>query len=77
MVLIRNFNIGFISPQIYFVYDSKSQMLTGGYEENDDVVSHMWDTLIHEETDNILSQDQYEQETLSYHHHDWLTTEES
>ena len=45
-------------------------MLTGGYEENDDVVSHMWDTLIHEETDNILSQDQYEQETLSYHHHD-------
>ena len=74
--LTRNLNTGFISPQFHVIYNSKFQTVTGEYENNDAVVNYIWDALVHEETDNILSQAQDKQEPLPYLCHDWSTHEE-
>ena len=75
MGLIRNLNTGFILPQFHLVIDSKFQTVTEEYKDNNNVVSHIWDTLVHEKTDNILSQSQDEQEPRPCLHHDWRTYE--
>lgn len=39
--LIRNLTTGYISPQFHIIYDSKYQIVLGGYEDNDTTASHI------------------------------------
>ena len=69
-------NTGFISPQFHVIYDTKFQTVTGGYEENDAVANHIWDSLAHLERVNMLEEADREQEPLPNLHADWITPEE-
>jgi len=40
--LIRNLQIGYISPQFYIRYDTLFQTVMGGYGSNDAVSDHIW-----------------------------------
>ena len=68
--LIRNLNTGFISPQFHVIYDTQFQTVSGGYEGNDAVANHIWDSLAQNERVNILVQAEREQEPLPNIHED-------
>ena len=71
--LIRNLNTGFISPQVHVIYDTRFQTVSGGYEENDAVANHIWNSLAYKESENVLVEANREQEPLPDLHTDWLT----
>ena len=73
---IRNLNTGFISLQFHVIYDPQFQTVTGGYEDNDTVANHIWQTLIKNESENVLIEAEKEQEPLPSLHKNWLTQEE-
>ena len=58
--LIRNLTTGFISPQFHVVYDSAFQTVMGGYDHNDAVSNHIWDSLVENDTDHTLNQSHQE-----------------
>ena len=39
--LIRNLTASYISPQFHVIYDFKFQTVSGGYEDNEAVASHI------------------------------------
>ena len=51
-------------------------MVSGGYEGNDAVANHIWDSLAQNERVNVLVEAEMEQEPLPNIHQDWLTPEE-
>ena len=53
---IRNLNIRFVSPQFHVVYDKEFQTVMGGYDTNDGVTTHIWDSLMVNSTIHILDQ---------------------
>ena len=59
--MIRNLNTGFISPQFYVIYDPQFQTVTGGYENNDAVANHIWDSLGQDDSENVLIEANIEQ----------------
>ena len=68
--LIRNLNTGFISPQFHVIYDTQFQTVTGGYEGNDAVANHIWESLGQTERVNVLEEAKREQEPLPNIHAD-------
>ena len=62
--IIRNFNTGYISPQLYVIYASKFQTVSGVYEDNEAVASHIRDSLAQDQRENILTEAESEQEPL-------------
>ena len=54
--MIRNLSIGFISPQFHVIYDTKYQTVSGGYEDNEAVASHIWDSLATNQRVNTLEE---------------------
>ena len=52
--LIKNLNTDFISLQFHVLYDSKYQIVSGGYEDNEAVESHIWDSLVQDEQEHVL-----------------------
>ena len=60
--LIRNLNTGFISPQFHVLYDTRFQTVMGGYENNDAVANHIYDSLWVTERENVLVEAEKEQE---------------
>ena len=68
--LIRNLNTGFISPQFHVIYDSKYQTVSGGYEDNEVVASHIWGSLVQNEREDVLTEANIEQEPLPNVHSD-------
>ena len=54
--LIRNLGTGYISPQFRVVYDNKFETVIGGYDENNSLLSHIWDSLVHNNSENVLQQ---------------------
>ncbi len=73
---MRNLNTGFISPQFHVIYDTQFQTVSGGYEGNDAVADHIWDSLAHTERENVLEEAEREQEPIPMLYTDWLTHEE-
>ena len=71
--MIRNLSTGFISPQFHAIYDPKFQTVTSGYENNDTVANHTWDSLGQYDSENVLIEANIEQEPLHNLHKDWLT----
>ena len=43
--IIRNLTTGFISPQFHVIHDTEFETVSGGYEENGAVATHIWDSL--------------------------------
>ena len=76
MGTIRNLTSGLISPQLHVIYDIKSQTVSGGYEENDAIVSHRWDLLAHDQRVNTFEEVNLEQQPLPNLHKDWVSPEE-
>ena len=64
---IRNLSKGYISPQYHLVYDNNFQTVTGGHEDNEAVVSHIWESL---SSENALEQAHTEQRNLPRLHED-------
>ena len=54
--MIRNLSTGFISPQFHVIYDTKYQTVSGGYEDNEAVASHIWDSLPTNQRVNTLEE---------------------
>ena len=71
--MTRNLNTGYISPQFHVIYDPRFQTVTGGYESNDAVANHIWDSLAQDDSENVLIEATLEQEPLPHLHEDWLT----
>ena len=71
--MIRNLNTDVISPQFHVIYDPQVQTVTGGYENNDAVANHIWDSLGQNDSKNVLIEANIEQESLPNLHKDWLT----
>ena len=54
--MIRNLTTSFISPQFHVIYDTKFQTVSGGYEDNKAVASHIWDSLAKDQRVNNLEE---------------------
>ena len=46
--IIRNLNSGYISPQFHIIYNNIFQTAMGGYENDDAIATHIWESLITE-----------------------------
>ena len=53
--LIHNITSGYISPQFHVVYDCKFQTVMGGYEANGSIVTHIWESMVAINTENIIN----------------------
>ena len=74
--MIRNLTTGFISPQYHVIYDTKFETVTGGYEENEAVATHIWETLAQDQRSDVLEEARSEKQPMPKLHKDWLTPEE-
>ena len=74
--MIKNLTTGFISPQFLVIYDTRFETVSGGYEENEAVASHIWDSLAQDQRVNTLVEENLEQQPLPNLHRDWLSPEE-
>ena len=68
--LIRNLGTGYISPQFHVVYDNKFKTVIGGYDDNDSLLSHIWDSLVQDNSENVIQQATLEQKPLPQFHTD-------
>ena len=55
------------------IYNLQFQTVTVGYENNDAVANHIWDSLGQNESAHVLVESSKEQEPLPSLHKDWLT----
>ena len=53
--LIINLTTGYISPQFHVVYGCKFQTVVGGYEHNDTIATHIWESLVDKEIENMTA----------------------
>ena len=53
--LIQYLNAGFVSPQFHVIYDLKYQTVSGGYDDNEAVASYIWDSLVQNEREDVLT----------------------
>ena len=74
--MVRNLTTGFISPQFHVIYDTRFETVSGGYEDNEAVASHIWDMLAQHQRENSLVEANLEQQPLPNLHRDWLSPEE-
>ena len=73
--LIRNLNTRFISLQYHVIYDTRFQTVSGGYEDNEAIARYIWYSLALDQRENVLTEANVEQETLTNLHRDWLYPE--
>ena len=55
------------------VYDSDSQTAMGGYDQNYDVTTHVWDSLVANSTVHVLYQAQQEQQPIPHLNYDRIS----
>ena len=48
-------------PQFHVVYDNKFETVIGGYDENDSLVTHIWEVLVQTYSEDVLQQATLEQ----------------
>ena len=75
--LIRNLRTGYVSPQFHVLYDNKFQTVMGGYEHNEAISAHIWDSLAQVDIEYVLDQANEEQEPLPHLNQEWLTSKET
>ena len=47
---------GYISPQFHVLYDWKFQIAMGGYEGNESIATHIWESMVATNTENVTTQ---------------------
>ena len=52
--LIRNLRPGYISPQFHVLHDNKFQTAMEGYEYNEAISAHIWDSLVQPDIEYVL-----------------------
>ena len=52
--LIRNLDTLYISPHFHVVYDNKFETVIGGYDENDSISNHIWESLVQDNSEDVL-----------------------
>ena len=58
------------------IYDTKFETMSGGYEDNGAVATHIWDSLAQDQRINTLEEATFEQQPLPNLHRYWLSPEE-
>ena len=75
--LIRNLRTGYVSPQFHVLYSNKFQKVMGGYEHNEAISAHIWDSLAQADIEYVLDQANEEQEPLPHLDQERLTNTET
>ena len=58
------------------VYDCKFQTVMGDYEANDNITTHIWESMVETSTENVTNEIQETHGTIPNLHQDWLTRDE-
>ena len=62
--MIRNLTNEFTSPLFHVLNNTKFQSVSSGFEDNQAVASHIWDSLAKDQLINTLEEAESEQEQL-------------
>ena len=75
--LIRNLRTRDVSPQFHVLYDNQFQTVMGGYEHNETISAHIWDSLAQAGIEYVLNQANGEKESLPHLYQERLTSKET